>query len=30
MGERRQLLGDWNDAGTWDEWPAATDIPVIR
>ena len=30
MGERRQLLGDWNDAETWDEWPAATDIPVIR
>lgn len=30
MGERRQLLGDWSDAETWDEWPAATDIPVIR
>jgi hypothetical protein len=30
MGERRQLLGDWNDAETWHEWPAATDIPVIR
>lgn len=30
MGEQRQLLDDWNDAESWNEWPAATDIPAIR
>lgn len=33
--ERHQLLTDWNDTGSWSEWPADTpgepsDAPVIR